>query len=118
MHVTHCDRQASVFLVEELEPVEGWLQGSFRVRLTAGTCDCGFFQSLHFSCCHALASCAIGSYVHPIYMQQAVFKVYKSDFLPIANEKLWPEWYGTRLRPNPAMRRKCTGRPISTKFCN
>ncbi|RYQ96318.1 hypothetical protein Ahy_B08g092029 [Arachis hypogaea] len=57
MRVTHCDRRASIFVVEELEPFEGWSQGLFCVRLTAGTCDCGLFQSLHFPCRHALYLC-------------------------------------------------------------
>ncbi|RYR14960.1 hypothetical protein Ahy_B04g071682 [Arachis hypogaea] len=61
MRVTHCDRRAFVFVVEELEPFEGWSQGLFRVRLTKGTCYCGLFQSLYFPCLHALATCAIAS---------------------------------------------------------
>ncbi|RYR75838.1 hypothetical protein Ahy_A01g000424 [Arachis hypogaea] len=81
-------------MVEELEPFEGWSQGSFRVQLSANTYDCGLFQSLHFSCRHALAICAV------------------------TNKKLCPEWYKTWLRPNPAMRRKVTRRPIFTRFCN
>ncbi|RYR14687.1 hypothetical protein Ahy_B04g071352 [Arachis hypogaea] len=52
MHITHCDRRASMFVVEELEPFKGWSQGSFHVRLMQGTCDCGLFQSLHFPCRH------------------------------------------------------------------
>ncbi|XP_016206985.1 uncharacterized protein LOC107647424 [Arachis ipaensis] len=50
IRVTHCDKRDSVFVMEELEPFECWSQGSFRVRLSAGTCDCGLFQSLHYSC--------------------------------------------------------------------
>ncbi|RYR79932.1 hypothetical protein Ahy_A01g004724 [Arachis hypogaea] len=50
MCVTHCDRWASVFVVEELEPFEYWSQDSFRVRLTVNKCDCRLFQSLHFPC--------------------------------------------------------------------
>ncbi|QHO00134.1 uncharacterized protein DS421_13g403860 [Arachis hypogaea] len=34
MHVTHCDRRASVFVVEELEPFKGWGGGSFCVQLS------------------------------------------------------------------------------------
>ncbi|RYR56692.1 hypothetical protein Ahy_A05g022382 [Arachis hypogaea] len=73
MSVTHCDRRASMFLVEELEPFEGWSHGSFCVHLRAGMYDCGLFQSLHFSCRHALASYAVASvkwglYVHLVYM--------------------------------------------------
>ncbi|RYR25441.1 hypothetical protein Ahy_B02g059190 [Arachis hypogaea] len=96
MRVTHYDRQAIVFLVEELEPFEGWSQGSFRVRLVAGTCDCGLFQSLHYPCRHALAACAVVSikwapYVHPVYRQEVVFKVYEMEFPPIPDEAVWPE---------------------------
>ncbi|RYR08701.1 hypothetical protein Ahy_B05g076514 [Arachis hypogaea] len=61
MRVIHCDRWASVFLVEELEPFEGWSQGAFRVRLTANMCDYGIFQSLYFPCRHALAACVATS---------------------------------------------------------
>ncbi|RYR21276.1 hypothetical protein Ahy_B03g066566 [Arachis hypogaea] len=85
--------------------------------------DCGLFQSLHFPRHHALIGCAAASvewglYVHPVYLRQAVFKVYEVKFPSILDEKLWSKWYRTRLCPNPAMRRKSTGKPISTKFHN
>ncbi|RYQ96897.1 hypothetical protein Ahy_B08g092823 [Arachis hypogaea] len=84
MRVMHCDRRASVFV------------------------------SLHFPCRHALATCATASvewgiYVHLEYKQEAVFKVYDVEFSLISDKKLWPKWYGTRLRPNPIMCRKATG---------
>ncbi|MED6185938.1 hypothetical protein PIB30_061945 [Stylosanthes scabra] len=53
MRVTHCDRMASVFSVDELEELSGSFGCSFRVRLRQGTCDCGEFQSLHYPCRHA-----------------------------------------------------------------
>nr|XP_029146932.1 uncharacterized protein LOC114924923 [Arachis hypogaea] len=123
MRVTQCDRRASVFVVEELEPFEGWGQGSFRVWLSKGTCDCGLFQSLHYLCWHALAGCAAASvewapYVHPVYRQEAVFKVYEMEFPPIPDELMWSEWHGTMMCPNPAMQRNATGRPVSTRFRN
>ncbi|KAL4381816.1 hypothetical protein AHAS_Ahas04G0171300 [Arachis hypogaea] len=59
MHVTYCNRRTSVFVVEELEPFEGWSQGSFRVWLSGRTCGCSLLQSLYFPCHHAFASCAI-----------------------------------------------------------
>ncbi|RYQ90609.1 hypothetical protein Ahy_B09g096658 [Arachis hypogaea] len=73
MRVTHYDRIASVFVMEELKPFEGWGQGSFCVWLSTGTCDCGLFQSLYFLCRHVLDTCATasvecGTYVHPVYM--------------------------------------------------
>ncbi|RYR60850.1 hypothetical protein Ahy_A04g017915 [Arachis hypogaea] len=58
MRVTHYDRRASVFVIEELEPFKGSSQGSFHVRLTAKMCDCSLFQYLHFPFRHALAACA------------------------------------------------------------
>ncbi|XP_072066721.1 uncharacterized protein [Arachis hypogaea] len=123
MRVTHCDRRASVFVVDELEPFKGWGHDSFRVRLSEGTCDCGLFQSLHYPCRHALAGCTTTSiewapYVHPVYRQEAMFKVYEVKFPPIPDESLWLEWHGTMMRPNPAMRGKATGRPVSTRFRN
>ncbi|RYR56713.1 hypothetical protein Ahy_A05g022404 [Arachis hypogaea] len=51
----------AVFLVEELEPFEVLSQRLFHIRLMAGTCDCGLFQSLHFPCHHALAACVATS---------------------------------------------------------
>ncbi|QHO39885.1 uncharacterized protein DS421_4g132990 [Arachis hypogaea] len=54
----------------------------------------------------------------PMYMQKAVFKLYEMEFLSISDEALWPEWYVTRLRPNPLMRKKATGRLMSTRFRN
>ncbi|RYR20519.1 hypothetical protein Ahy_B03g065688 [Arachis hypogaea] len=102
MRVIHFDRRASVFVAEELVPFEVWSQGSFHVWLSAGTCNCGLFQSLHFPYRHALTACALASiewapYVHPVYIQEAVFKVYKMEFPPIPYEALWQEWYGTWL---------------------
>ncbi|RYR03321.1 hypothetical protein Ahy_B06g082205 [Arachis hypogaea] len=89
--------------------------------MSSGTCDCKLFHSLHFYYCHAFAACAAssfewGSYVHLVYLQESELKVYEVEFPPILDEKLWPEWHGACLRPNPAMCRKATGRPIFTRF--
>ncbi|XP_057740396.1 uncharacterized protein LOC130957570 [Arachis stenosperma] len=93
--VTHCDRRASVFNVEEMEPVDGWSQTSYWVHMTERTCDCGLFQSLHFPCQHALAACAAASiewgiFVDPVYTMASVFKVYEREFSLILDEKIWP----------------------------
>ncbi|RYR57199.1 hypothetical protein Ahy_A05g022937 [Arachis hypogaea] len=109
--------------MEELEPFKSWSQGSFCVQLSTGTCDYSLFQSLHFPCRHALpayatASVKWGTYVHLMYRQEAVFKVHEVQFLRILDEKLWPEWFGIRLRPNPSMCRKATGRPVFPRFHN
>ncbi|MED6124547.1 hypothetical protein PIB30_059949 [Stylosanthes scabra] len=101
MRVTHCDRMASVFSVEELEELSGSFGCSFLVRLRQGTCDCGEFQLLHYPCRHALASCAIatmewGQFVDPVYSMHSVFSVYRADFPPIPDESFWPKWNGPR----------------------
>ncbi|RYR28799.1 hypothetical protein Ahy_B01g052986 [Arachis hypogaea] len=98
-------------------------RGSFRVCLTVGTCDCSLFQSLHFPCRHALAACAAasvewGSYVHPVYLQEEVYKVYEKEFPLIPDERLWPEWFGVLVRPNPAMCQIVSGKSVSTRFRN
>ncbi|RYR78753.1 hypothetical protein Ahy_A01g003612 isoform B [Arachis hypogaea] len=109
--------------MEVLEPFEGWSQGSFQVRLSSGLCDYGLFHALHYPCCPTLAACASASiewtsYVHPVYRSEAMFKVFEMEFPPIQDKSVWPEWYGTLLRPNPLMRKKATGRPVSTRFQN
>ncbi|RYR33492.1 hypothetical protein Ahy_A10g048093 [Arachis hypogaea] len=105
MHVTYCDRRASIFVVEELGPFEGWSQSLFYDRLREGTYDCVLFHPLYFSCRHALASCIATSVAWGPFVHQ----VYAMEFSPIADKKLWPKWYSTRLR-------KATGRPVSTRF--
>ncbi|RYR65206.1 hypothetical protein Ahy_A03g011168 isoform A [Arachis hypogaea] len=123
LRVTHCDRRASVFSLEETETVDGWSQTSYRVRMTEHTCDCGLFQSLHYPCRHALAACAAaniewGYFVDPMYTMTSVFKVYERKFSPIPDEKMWHPWYGARLKPNSAMRKKASGRSVSTRIRN
>ncbi|RYR43834.1 hypothetical protein Ahy_A08g040232 [Arachis hypogaea] len=118
MRVTHCDHRAFVFSVEEVEPVDGWSQTSYRVCLNARTCDRGLFQSLYYPCRHALAACVAesiewGNLVDPVYKMASVFK-----FLPIPDEKIWLTWYGARLKPNPVVRQKAMERPVSTRLWN
>ncbi|XP_057734846.1 uncharacterized protein LOC130950361 [Arachis stenosperma] len=90
MRVTHCDRRESVFSVEELKPVDA---------------------------CVA-ASIEWGHFVDPVYTIVSIFNVYEREFLPIPDEKMWSPWYGACLKPNPAMRRKASGRPVSTRIRN
>ncbi|RYR53497.1 hypothetical protein Ahy_A06g028643 [Arachis hypogaea] len=102
MRITYCDRRASLILVEELEPLEGSIECGHM---------CLWSRQLQFLCRHALATCVAasvdwGSYVHPLYMQEAVFKVYEVELSLIPDEMLWPEWYGTRFCSNSAIRRK------------
>ncbi|RYR57410.1 hypothetical protein Ahy_A05g023139 [Arachis hypogaea] len=78
LRVTHCDRRASVFSVEEMESVDGWSQTSYRIPCAAASIEWGHF-------------------VDPVYTMISVFKVYETEFSPISDEKMWPPWYGARL---------------------
>ncbi|MED6137163.1 hypothetical protein PIB30_062490 [Stylosanthes scabra] len=40
------------------------------------------------------------------------------EFPPILDEQYWPPWHGSPMRPNPSMRRKKRGRPVSTRIRN
>ncbi|XP_057734741.1 uncharacterized protein LOC130950236 [Arachis stenosperma] len=56
--VTVYDRDNSEFTVAKTTPTGSFSLGSYRVSLASQTCDCGYFQALHFPCPHALACCA------------------------------------------------------------
>ncbi|MED6131000.1 hypothetical protein PIB30_005954 [Stylosanthes scabra] len=94
MQVTHCDRQAEVFTVDELEETEGYGVVRFRVNLR------------------------VGQNVDPMYSAESVFNVYRVEFPPIPDEQFWPKWHGTTVRPNPSMQRQKRGRPVSTRIRN
>nr|XP_029145714.1 uncharacterized protein LOC114924643 [Arachis hypogaea] len=92
-----------------------------RVSLASRTCDCGYFQALHFSCQHALACCAYSrvtwsSYVHSVYQISSVFRVYQMGFTPPIPEGFWPPYDGPTVIPDPAKRRAREGRPRSTRI--
>ncbi|RYR50570.1 hypothetical protein Ahy_A07g037191 [Arachis hypogaea] len=116
IRVTHCDCRAFVFSVEELEST------SYHVHLNAHTCDCGLFQSLHYPCRHSLRHVQLraskGVILWTPCTRWPVFNVYEREFSPIPDEKLWPLWYNTQLKPNPAIRRKASRRPVSTRIRN
>ncbi|XP_020987421.1 uncharacterized protein LOC110275596 [Arachis duranensis] len=66
------DRDNSEYTVAETTPTGSFSLGSYRVSLASQTCDCGYFQALHFLCPHALACCAYSRltwqpYVHEVY---------------------------------------------------
>ncbi|XP_016165314.1 uncharacterized protein LOC107607935 [Arachis ipaensis] len=85
--VTVYDRDNSEFTVAETTPTGSFSLGSYRVSLASHTCDCGYFQALHFPCPHALACCAYSRltwepYVHQVYRLSSVFSVYQMSFTP------------------------------------
>ncbi|XP_016168936.1 uncharacterized protein LOC107611534 [Arachis ipaensis] len=53
--VTVYDRDNSEYTVAETTPTGSFSLGTYRVSLGSQTCDCGYFQALHFLCPHALA---------------------------------------------------------------
>ncbi|RYQ96448.1 hypothetical protein Ahy_B08g092209 [Arachis hypogaea] len=59
-----------------------------------------------------------GHFVDPMYTMASIFNVYDREFLLIPDEKMWPPWYGTWLKPNQAIRRKTSKRPVYTRIQN
>ncbi|XP_025617091.1 uncharacterized protein [Arachis hypogaea] len=85
--VTLYDRDNSEFTVAETTPTGMFSLGTYRVSLASQTCDCGYFQALHFPYPHALACCAYSRltwlpYVHQVYRLSSVFSVYRMGFTP------------------------------------
>ncbi|XP_029147126.1 uncharacterized protein [Arachis hypogaea] len=52
--VTVFDRHQLDYTMAETTPTGKFSLGSYRVSLRDRTCDCGYFQALHYPCCHAL----------------------------------------------------------------
>ncbi|XP_057756302.1 uncharacterized protein LOC130975534 [Arachis stenosperma] len=119
--VTLYDRHQSEYTVAETTPTGNFSLGSYRVSLKDHTCDCGYFQALHYPCCHAIACCAHSrlnwaAYVHEVYRMSEVFKVYSNGFVPPIPEGLWPPYAGPTIIPDPNMRRAREGRPKATRI--
>ncbi|XP_025653258.1 uncharacterized protein [Arachis hypogaea] len=121
--VTVFDRHHLDYTVAETTPTGKFSLGSYRVFLRDRTCDCGYFQALHYPCCHALACCAQSrldwaTYVDEVYTMSEVFKVYEMSFSPCIPEGLWSPYDGSTVIPDPGMRRAREGRPWSTRIHN
>ncbi|XP_016172879.1 uncharacterized protein LOC107615310 [Arachis ipaensis] len=119
--VTVYDRDNSEYTVAETTPTGSFSLGTYRVSLGSKTCDCGYFQALHFPCPHALACCAYSRltwqpYVHEVYRLSSVFGVYQMGFTPPIPEDFWPPYAGPTIIPDPNMRRAREGRPRSTRI--
>ncbi|XP_057740437.1 uncharacterized protein LOC130957605 [Arachis stenosperma] len=117
--VTLYDRDKSVFTVSKTTPIGSFSLGSYRVSLRAQTCDCGYFQALHYPCCHALACCAYSRlswqpYMHQVYRLSSVFSMYRMGFTPPVPEGFWPPYDGPTIIPDPSKRRATEGRPKTT----
>ncbi|XP_072080858.1 uncharacterized protein [Arachis hypogaea] len=119
--VTLYDRDNSEFTVAETTLTGSFSLGSYRVSLGSQTCDCRYFQALHFLCPHALACCAYSRltwqpYVHQVYRLSSVFSVYRMGFTPPILEGFWPPYDGPTVIPDPNKRRAREGCPRSTRI--
>ncbi|XP_029150761.1 uncharacterized protein [Arachis hypogaea] len=119
--VTLYDRDNSEFTVSETTPTGSFSLGSYRVSLGSQTCDCRYFQALHFPCPHALACCAYSRvtwqpYVHQVYCLSSVFSVYRMGFTPPIPEGFWPPYDGPAVTPDPNKRRASEGCSRSTRI--
>ncbi|XP_016195394.1 uncharacterized protein LOC107636392 [Arachis ipaensis] len=121
--VTLFDSHQSEYTVAETTPTGSFSLGTYRVSLQDRTCDCGYFQALHYPCCHAIACCAQSRldwsiYVDEVYTMQKVFRVYQMSFVPPIPEGLWPPYDGPIVIPDPSLRRCCDERLRSTRIRN
>ncbi|XP_015967234.1 uncharacterized protein LOC107490953 [Arachis duranensis] len=121
--VTLFDRHQSEYTIAETTPTGSFSLGTYRVSLQHRTCDCGYFQALHYPCCHAIACCAQSwldwsIYVDEVYTMQKVFRVYQMGFVPPVPEGLWPPYDGPTVIPDPRLRRCRDGQPRSTRIRN
>ncbi|XP_025685582.1 uncharacterized protein [Arachis hypogaea] len=112
--VTLFDRHQSEYTVAEMTPTGNFSLGTYPVSLRDRTCDCGYFQALHYPWCHAIACCTQSrldwtTYVHEVYTMSKVFSIYQIGFLPLILEGLWPPYTGPTIVPNPNMRRAREG---------
>ncbi|XP_072058076.1 uncharacterized protein [Arachis hypogaea] len=117
-----CKHQ-SEYTVAETTPTRGFSLGTYRVSLQHCTCDCGYFQALHYPCCHAIACCAQSRldwsiYVDEVYTMQKVFRVYQMGFVTPIPEGLWPPYDGPTVIPDPSLRHCHDGRSRSTRIRN
>ncbi|XP_072080927.1 uncharacterized protein [Arachis hypogaea] len=119
--VTLYDRDNLEFTVSETTPTGLFSLGSYRVSLGAQTYDCGYFQTFHYPCPHALACCAYSRltwqpYVHQVYHLSSVFSVYRMSFTPPIPEGFWPPYNGPTVISDPSKRHASEGCPRSTRI--
>ncbi|RYR58634.1 hypothetical protein Ahy_A05g024494 [Arachis hypogaea] len=95
----------------------------FAVNLRLRHCDCVEFQVDRISCHHVFACCVNQrldwkQYVHEVYTMAEIRKVYRTRFRPLENPTTWPVYQGSRLVPNPHLRRVAKGRPKKIRLWN
>ncbi|RYR29219.1 hypothetical protein Ahy_B01g053566 isoform E [Arachis hypogaea] len=124
MRVELYDRGNTEFVVDEIAPTGGRIAlTACRVSLSARTCDCGYFQALHYPCRHVLAACSYcrldwRTYVDDVYRLTTIFNVYKMGFSPPMADDLLPLYEGPQVIPDPGMMRATVGRPRTTRIRN
>ncbi|XP_072060171.1 uncharacterized protein [Arachis hypogaea] len=121
--VTLFDRHQSEYTIAETTLTGSFSLGTDRVFLQDHTCDFGYFQALHYPCCHAIACCAQSRldwsiYVDEVYTMQKVFRVCQMGFVLPIPEGLWPPYDGLTVIPDPSLRRCRDGRPRYTRIWN
>ncbi|XP_015962038.1 uncharacterized protein LOC107486011 [Arachis duranensis] len=121
--MTLYNRDNSEFTVAETTPLGSFSLGSYRVSLRDQTCDCRYFQALHYPCRLCLSvlfiiTSGLGTYVHEVYHLNSVFNVYRIGFTPPIPERFWPPYNGSIVIPDPAKRRAFEGRSKTTRIQN
>ena len=122
--VERFNAENSEFDVQELAtPQHGRRPQSYTVRLNDWWCDCGHFQALRLPCRHVIVVCSschlqMTTFIDPVYNLHTIRKAYQVEFHPVRNEDYWSTYTGPNFIPDPHMRRKNSGRPITTRLHN
>ncbi|MED6106247.1 hypothetical protein PIB30_003206 [Stylosanthes scabra] len=103
--VTLFDHHNSEFEATQTSPTCGFSLNTYRVSLRNQTCDCGYFQALHYPCMHAVECCVLSrvnwvSYVNDMYQMTEVFSVYRLGFSSPIPDGYWPPYGGPTIIPN------------------
>ncbi|XP_016195361.1 uncharacterized protein LOC107636357 [Arachis ipaensis] len=118
------DRGNTEFVVDEIAPMGGRIAlSACRLLLSAQTCDCDYFQALHYLCRHVLAACSYckldwRTYVDDVYRLTSIFNVYNMGFSPSIADDFLPLYEGPQVIPDPGMMRAIVGRPRTTRIRN
>nr|XP_007136176.1 hypothetical protein PHAVU_009G024500g [Phaseolus vulgaris]ESW08170.1 hypothetical protein PHAVU_009G024500g [Phaseolus vulgaris] len=80
-------------------------------------------HAFRLPCRHVIVVCSschlqMTTFIDPVYNLHTIRKAYQVEFHPIRNEDYWSTYTGPNFIPEPHMRRKNSGQPITTRLRN
>jgi len=78
-------------------------------------------KALRLPCRHVIVVCSschlqMSTFIALVYNLHTISKVYQIEFHPVRNEDYWSTYTEPNFIPEPYMRRKKLGRPITTRL--